>query len=486
MPRTLEKQLKSKRPGGFRRWFRRISAALLLLIFLTGGAAWITGRMLLDRVAEALRLDRAAEIEVDRVLALPLLNVAYGRNLTIQLRGGRSPARVTIKKFRGAVKKNESGDRIWAADLDGVRLERGAGALSVTRMSVTGSYDRAADRLALTDGLVDYLVFSGRKATTSFTRLAFKRLAFDVRAARLALGRAEGGDWTLLDLFWQVDQARLEYLQVGLSFLGGYETPRLNLNLTGYNNEDQWALVLDATTAREAADDLGDGHRRSLSGLLNKAAGQNLDMARLLRFDRLRLSCGGAWADGPAETGAGGAVGSGGPAGIGAGSAAETAASAGERGQIWTESVFLFPRLFTMTVNGLGPAASRAEAAGWLAGCFSPTGEADGQPRCLAALGFDSFTVDYGDRGLTFIMRPIKSFRDKIFGETDPSGPLGPPALGLALGLWLDEQDAKVPAGTFAFKPAEEGRLYPFRREFFTSIKNGSTEIHFSPPGNSQ
>ena len=187
--------------------------------------------------------------------------------------------------------------------------------------------------------------------------------------------------------------------------------------------------------------------------MLNKAVSQSLDMAKLLRFDRLRLTCGGGWAeDGEAAP-----------------------------GKIWTESVFLFPRLFTMTINGLGPAATRARAAEWLGGCLGLSEDGD-QPRCLAALGFDTFSVDYGDRGLTFIMRPIKSFRDKIFSETDPSGPLGPPALGLALGLWLDDQKAKVPAGSFAFKTGEGELLYPFRREFFTAIQDGSAEILFTPP----
>lgn len=440
---------------GAGRWLRRLLIALLALVLLTGGGAWLTGRLLLNRVAETLRLNRAAEIEADLVVALPLINLAYGRNLVVQLRDERPPVRISLKSFWGRVEKNEHGARVWAVDLDQIKFERGQGALAATRMSAGGSYDRGSGHIQLTDGRVEYLVLSaGRAAMTSFTRLNFKRLAFDIRAGLMALGRA-GDDFNPLDLFWQIEAARLDNLKIGLSFLDGYETTPLNVSLTGYNNPDQWALTLDMNSRRAAADDLGGDQRRSLSGFLNKAVGQNLDTAKLLRFDRLRLDCGGSWAE-----------------------------TDGSSGHTRLEGSFLFPRLFTMDVHGLGPPVSRDEAADWLGGCFKGRGEEDdGSPRCLAALGFDSFTVDYGDRGLTFIIRPIKAFRDKIFGETDPAGLLGPPAL--ALGLWLDEHRAGVLAGSFAFKSpveTEDSRIHPFRRKFFSALQDGSMEVLFAAP----
>lgn len=484
MLKKIEKQLAAgPRPSRVRRRLKWLAAALLALILLAGGGAWLAGRLLMDRLAEALSPGRAAEIKAGLVLALPLVDLAYGRDVVIQLKGERPPVRLTLKSFWVRSQKNEDGGRFWNVNLGEIRLERGAGALGATRLKVDGSYDRTAGRFELTDGRVDYLVLSaGRTAMTSFTRLSFRRLAFDARAWRLALGRGEAGEGPL-DLFWQVDQGRLEEFRFGLAFLEGYETAPLNVGFTGHNNPERWALALDMNTAKEAADDLGNGQRRSLRGVLNKPA-QNLDMAKLLRFDRLSLNCGGAWAEGPA---------------------------AGDEARIRTESVFLFPRLFTMTVNGSGAAVTRGQAAAWLDGCFRPDPEGarpnsgadqaarpvsgltslaagrDGgsRTRCLSALGFDTFSVDYGDRGLTFILRPIKSFRDKIFRETDPSGPLGPPALGLALGLWLDEQSAKVPAGNFTFKTGD-GQMHPFRREFFAGIQDGSVEVRFEPPSKPQ
>lgn len=453
-PKKLEKQLAARRRKGRAagRWLVKLLIVLVLAVLLTGGGAWLAGRMLLNQVAEALRLDRAAEIEAGLVLALPLVNVAYGRDIVVQLKDESPPLKFSLKSFYGTVKKNEEGARVWNVDLADIKFERGAGALAVTRISTGGSYDRAGGRIELTGGRVEYLVLSpGRSAMTAFTRLSFKRLAFDVRAGLMALGRAEAG-FNPLDLYWQIDEARLVKLEVRLASLDGYATPPLNVSLTGYNNAEQWALMLDMNIMRTADDDLGDGQRRSLTGLLNKAVGQSLETAKLLRFDRLRLGGGGGWAgaDTPADT--------------------------------WVESAFLFPRLFTVTINGLGPPVSREQAADWLGGCFKGLDD-DDQPRCLAALGFDSFSVDYGDRGLTYIIRPIKSFRDKIFSETDPSGPLGPPALGLALGLWLDERPDEVPAGTFTFKGENEAeRLHPFRREFLTAIQDGTVEVMFSKP----
>jgi hypothetical protein len=429
----------------FRRFLRRLVAAAVLLLLLLGGGAWWSGRLLVERLAETLGLEQGAGIRAGLVLALPVVNLAYGRDLVIQLRDQETPVTLSFNDFHCFLGEGGSGKRSWRVGFSGLKFEHGADALAAARMSAEGRYDREAGRVELRGGELDYLVLSaGGAAMTSFTRLAFQRLDFDVRAARAALGRPDDG-FTPLDLFWQLEEARLENFKIGLAFLDGYETAPLNVGLSGHNSAAGWALDVKMTAAQ--ADDSGLGPRQSLSGFLQPLSALDLDFPKLLRFDRLNFHGSGDWADG---------------------------------GHIRTESLLLFPRLFGLTITGVKPSVSRVRADEWLGGCFQGRAENNEGPRCLSALGFNTFSVDYSDRGMSALAKTIAPFQKRIFDENDPSGPLGLPALGLALGLWLNQNRPDTPAGVFDFSP-KEGVLFPFRREFLQNILGGG-EAPFTAP----
>lgn len=448
MPKEIKRLLEGKRPAGASLWFKRILAGLLILLLVTAGATWLNGQLVIRNLSMAMGLGQKAQIESDFILALPLINLVYGRNVVIQLKN-TPPVKIILKSFYGQKKTDEP---VWLIELNDLKFERGPGAVAATRLSFKARPNQDLRKISLADGQIDFFVLSaGRSAMTAFSRLTFKQFEIETMALKAAMAQVES-HFNPLDLHWKLDETKIENFKIGLAFLDGYETAPLAVRFSSYNTTDQWALQLEMNSLMSTADDLGAGRRRSLTGFLNKTVGQGLDPARLLGFEKLNVSAGGVWSQ-----------------------------AQGVKKSSWTESYYLFPRLFSLTIKGDGPELSKEEAAAWLGECFKKSEEEKiGMPLCLERLGFDNFTVAYRDSGLVHILRPVKSFKDKIFNDFDPAGPLGPPLLGVALGLWLEANDMSN-FGIFSFKSDEGRPIEPFRRDFFKGLEQKKIAVDFSP-----
>lgn len=428
--------------------------AVIVVVGLPVGGCWYAGRLALQKALSVLNLrPELVEVKVGSLWALPLINRVYARDLVVVVKkipGG--PVEFRAGRVRAAQNKSLGGEaRAWDLDFSDLEIKRGSGQARLPSLTTTAEAPKGQKSLVLHQGeLADFSLTRSGWAGMSFD---FGRLTF----RRLGLGLPD--DWTAVrrPLDWKLNMEDGLWTDIRLAgrLLGLEKETRLNMALNGHNAAQDWALALDLTRVEEPLEAAAAEEPASAwSGLMNRAKGKADDLKKLLEIKRLKLTAAGPWAE----------------------------AAEGQPPTAQTELLIDLPGLYRLELKGQPPAPGRDQARQWAADCRrGDSGES--QSSCLKAIGFQALQADYADQGLMNKKRLVRPLYQR-FAAAEADGPLAGrlslPLLGVALGLWLDEQGHPPgTAGVFDFTP-RDGLMYPLRNDFSRTWGDG-VQVDFSP-----
>lgn len=430
----------------------------LLLILAAAGGLWLSGQVLFGQAASLLGFnDGRYRTRAGVILAVPVVNIVWGRNISVTREGDNGPAALKIGAVYGRKLKVADGSA-WKMELKDMSCGRtGAWLARAGAFRLQAAYRASNREVSFSQGGFDGLEFqSGEKYALrgGLKSFSFDRLAF---AAGLAGG----------PLDWNVRIENLKAAEVRAEAAVGERSHALrpfDLLFNGHVSGDDWSVDLSLVHLEDGAEAAGPGADETeeegwLAGLWSKAK-DKFNPKEVFDFGRFRLEAAGPWRSGEGD---------------------------GRARSSWTLD---FPNLYELVMDGESEAPEKTEAAAWLSGCFKRLTDSAAEPRpdCLGALSFSGLKSHYEDRQAMSLMDRLKNFYDRTasalrarFGRDDSYERYALPLLGIDLTRWLLSNDyPQGSEGEFTFDSG--GRpLNPFTEEFHQELSAGNLKLEFAP-----
>lgn len=433
-----------------RRRYRWLLAAPLVILLALGLLSWQAGRLALERAAALMTWnDQPVKIESGLILALPLVNLVYARDLTFSAQGEDGPIQIGLARLWAREVAGEGG-RAWRIETSGLAAAGDHRKAAIGHFLTRVVFDRERRRLTLNDLELRQVALEGRI-----------RAAFDSLTMPLAFWEtppeARGPNRRLLDRNFELRDVAVDNFKL-IRPAGGEaaEAPGGKIRFSVRNDSGQWSLAWAGTGSAASGSDPSTKTEGLTGFLVNQARARFEKLKAELRAWQLDLNIEGAWAE---------------------------AGTAGAR-PVEVRGRLDLPRLFAMTFIGESPAPAKEDLRSWAGDCLSrKLTEEDSRP-CIQGLGFDKLSVEYRDQGLQSNMALIRPLVARImesgFEPEAATDNFGPARLGLVLALWLDRQEfGPGTAGTFTFQ--SDGRIYPFSAKFPAELREGTIEVKFTP-----